>query len=93
MITAAYFCFFAGRFHSRRIWEWIMEDWGIYDIRLAWLDTPNEAGPCLPEDVVDMSMRLVDINEQMHPVTTLKGRAQNGEIYDISGTTVARLNK
>ena len=65
-----------------------MHDGGIYDICFA------EAGPRLPEDVVNMSVCLLDINEQMHPVTILKARNQNREIYDISWTTVfARLTK
>ena len=48
-----------------------MHNAGIYEIRFAWLDNHSEAGPRLPEDVINMSVRLLDINEQMHPVTTL----------------------
>ena len=42
----------------------------IYEIHIAWLNNHNEAGLCLPEDVVNMSVCLLDINEQMYPVTT-----------------------
>ena len=65
----------------------------IYKIHIAWLNNHNEAGLCLPEDVVNMSVCLLDINEQMYPVTTtLMATNQNHEIYDTS-TCFARLHK
>ena len=68
-----------------------MHDGVIFDIRVAWFD--NNADH-LSEDVVDMSVLLLDINEQMHPVTTLLAMTRNREIYDISWTAVVqRLNK